>query len=301
MTTISLPSSEQSIIDDIRSLNIEITNDNFEHYYQDILDGRLNSVIFKLKNPEILNGLIFVNVKVLIFDSYAHLSKIAFSFPNVRHLQLWNVKGKTDLSCLNELPNCNKLDLFKTTFFTRISLPNITELYINTIRFDEHQLFNLPSLKYLSLGSTQNAHNAGLGYLSELRLLVLGWEKSGTENLNELSNLSKFQGLYTFRASQLQKLPSFKNSVNFKAASIMESHQLTDVTGLYEAPNLEILCIIHCKSLQEDAFYPLQGHPTLKKIYIGTTDRSQKKLMNYFEDIWDESLLNFEYVLPDLK
>lgn len=301
MNTIQLALKEYCVVEEIKHLSSKITNDNFANHFIDILDGKFNSVILKLKNPEILNGLIFVNVKILIFDTYAHLSKIAFSFPNVRQLNLWNVKEKADLSYLYELPNCKRLDLFKSAFFTRISLTNITELYAQYISFDQQQLFNFPGLKYISLGSTQNGHNAGLNYLSKLRLLVLGWEKSGTEHLNDLSFLSNLQAIYTFRASKLSHLPDLSNNSNFKAISVNETHKLTDISGLYEAPNLDVVSIVHCKGLKPEAFYPLKGNPTLKRLYFGTSIKDQDKVMNYLSDIWDPTVINMEYVLPDLK
>src|SRR5690606_9110799 len=98
----------------------------------------------------------------------------------------------------------------------------------------------------------------------------------GTEHLDDLNCLSNLQAIYTFRASKLTNLPNLIKNGNFKAISLNETHKLTDISGLYEAPNLDIVSILHCKGLKPEAFYPLKGHPTLKRLYFGAASKDQE-------------------------
>jgi hypothetical protein len=299
MLSIKLKQNEHYDIEYNSVLKDEVNESNIHEFRNDILHSKYDFINFNLKHFNDID-VVCHDVKYISLNNHAPLKEVVRLFPNIQSVGLSNIKNEVDLGPLADLKFCRKLSIYKSIVISSCSFPKIKCLSIVNQSIQELFLSHFDKIESLSLGTTKYVHLNFLKQLIKMRYFYIGWEKGGTEHLDDLSGLHNLQSIYTFRASKLSHLPDLKNNVNFKAASLNESHKLSDISGLYEAPNLEILSIVDCRSLKPEDFYPFKGHPTLRHIYWGAFPRDQERVIAHLGDIWNPELSNMEYVLPDL-
>ncbi len=279
---------------------LELNDDNVHDFMQDYHEIKATGIILNIKNLGLLESYAFENIKYLQVKKKLDLVVLEKVFPNIECLRIDEIKKEFLLNDINKFLKLEVLILYRCNFQVSENIQRLIKLAITHKSLLEGQFKYFSNISELSLISTQNIELSGLEYLVNLNFLDYGWPKNDAMHLDKLKDLVKIQGMTFFRASRLKCLPSLKKCINLKAICLEECHQLENLKGIYDAPNLDALYIMDCRSLKPDAFYPFKGHPTLRHIYWGAFPREQESVIKHLGDIWDPEMVNMHYVLDDL-
>lgn len=274
------------------------TNAQFilEEYFANDADG----IILNVTNYGKIENYRFEEITYLQVRKALDLKTLNNVFPNVKCLILNEIGKSFLLKDINNFLHLQVLGLLKCKYQINELIPRVRKLSISHQNLNNRPLKYFSSIKELILGSsTTHTEFSGIEYLLDLRYLYYGWARNDSPHLNKLGELPKIQGITLFRASQFIGFPSMGKCFNLKAVCIEECHNVKDLSGLYDASNLDALYVMDCHSIKPELFFPFTEHPTLKHLYWGTNPKDQEKVISKLGNIWSPEMINMEYVLPE--
>ena len=136
---------------------------------------------------------------------------------NLEKLTLYSssIKGIGDISTLKRLKTMELQDIVGAYSFTDIASPYLERLAVNRCAIKDFSfLKKLPNLKHLSVANNRAPIDLSLlAYTEDLEILEL---PSGFTNPSEITKLKKLKSLHLIGGGSQEKIPSLKNSPDFK-------------------------------------------------------------------------------------
>jgi hypothetical protein len=251
-------------------------------------------------------------------------------YPLVKRLEidLWNLSSTEGIDCLSD--DLRSFD-FGPTKSKRLSLSflerftKLVELRVEGHTKDIEALSGLKALRQLHLRSVTvpnlnlvrslkkllivtlklggTTELEGLSSLKNLRYFE-AWQVRGLADLSEIAGLKSLKYLFLQNLAQVKELPSMRPLRLLRWVGIDKLKNLSDLSPISEAPNLEELTVVDMKQLPLEALQPFVGKKKLRAARIGLCSMRRNKeaeeLLNLSTDTMDK-FEAIEAALADIK
>lgn len=211
------------------------------------------------------------------------------SLDGLRHLEsgveslvIGQTKTKLDLQVLGQFGELRELHIEgQTKGIAAVSrLTSLEEITLRSITLpDLALLLPLRRLRALNLklGGTRNL--GLLPRIGELHYLEL-WMVKGLTDVEAAAQLPALRYLFLQSLARVTNLPSFAESNDLRRIHLETMKGLTGIASVGTAPALESLVIVDCRQFGPEDFAPLVGHPTLRRVRIGTGSQKRNDAIN---------------------
>jgi hypothetical protein len=185
--------------------------------------------------------------------------------------------------------------------------PNLTNFSVGRPVHDLEVITTLRNLRWVGLGGTLKLTN--LDILAELpQLMIVSLESGRCPDLSALASLPELQmldissmptvqdtdlapiadcvelkHLELYSLPHITALPNLSRLTNLHGAYLETMRSLNSLAGLAAAPNLTYLKVTDDK-ITPEIFGSLQGHPTLKHVYVVSTKSRREAIRELLPD-----------------
>jgi hypothetical protein len=244
-------------------------------------EGKYNSLYITYKNKQeaiVVNDFLdkITNLHTLVFANWgdARCKNFEWILPESILKHKHSMKGfyiqkkynGIDLNFVNELHRLQGLYFSLSNFnLSTLNIKNLYSLGVSDLDLRNYQFPENSLIQALSLNNYQISADFSLLNLRHLRFLSVGTNGKPID-INFLSELSQIEYL-SIGGGGIEEIPDLSNCTNLKLVSISAPTDLTNISGLFKAPNLEVFSISRT-ILKAEAFLPLLDKPKMKHINI---------------------------------